>query len=228
MAAFAKDAGRDGMRVLVVDDHRAFAELLAFALAAQPDIAQVEVATTVAEGVATTATTRPDVVLLDIAINGEDGLTAIPRFRAACPGVAVAVLTAHRGGSWLLQADQAGAAAFIGKDGPLEDVLAVLRGLRSLTAVGDRMVVARAARTHLRDGVATAGAPCLLTPREHDVLDGLGRGLPPKVIARSLGITVQTCRGYLKTLMAKLGTGTQLETVVAAQRLGLLRVPQDA
>ena len=228
MSGLTNGADRGGMRVLVVDDHRAFAELLAFALAAQPDIAQVEVATTVADGVAATAASRPDVVLLDIAINGEDGLTAIPRFRAACPGVAVAVLTAHRGGSWLLQADQAGAAAFIGKDGPLGDVLAVLRGLGPVTDGGDRMVVARAARSPLRDGVATAGATCLLTPREHDVLDGLGRGLPPKLIARSLGITVQTCRGYLKTLMLKLGTGTQLETVVAAQRLGLLRLPQDA
>jgi len=67
-----------------------------------------------------------------------------------------------------------------------------------------------------------------LTPREREVLDALGQGLPPKLIARSLGITVLTCRGYIKNIMAKLGTGTQLETVVAAQRLGLLRVPQDA
>ncbi len=67
-----------------------------------------------------------------------------------------------------------------------------------------------------------------LTARERDVLDGLGQGLPPKLIARSLGISVQTCRGYLKTVMTKLGTGTQLETVVAAQQRGLLRTLTDA
>jgi DNA-binding NarL/FixJ family response regulator len=211
--------GPDVLQVLVVDDHTAFADLLAFALSTQPDIACVGVATTVADGVAAAAATCPDIVLLDIEINGEDGLAAIPRFRAAQPGVAIAVLTAHHGGSRLFQADRAGAAAFLAKDGPLDDVLSALRGLSS-----GRMVVARASRANGRDD----GDPGLLTPRERDVLDGLGQGLPPKVIARSLGITVQTCRSYLKTVMMKLGTGTQLETVLAAQRLGLLRVHQDA
>jgi DNA-binding NarL/FixJ family response regulator len=208
------------LRVLVVDDHLAFADLLGFALSAQPDITCVGVAVDVAGGVEAAVATAPDVVLLDISINGEDGLAAIPRFRTACPRMAIVVLTAHSGGVRMSQASQAGAAAFIAKDRPLEDVLAVLRGLGS-----ERMVVARSAPGR---GVEAGAVADQLTPRERDVLDCLGQGLPPKLIARALGITVQTCRGYLKNVMAKLGTGTQLETVVAAQRLGLLRVPQDA
>jgi DNA-binding NarL/FixJ family response regulator len=215
------DTGLPGIRVLVVDDHLAFADLLAFALSAQPDVTCVGVSTTIDEGIAASARTRPDVVLLDIAINGEDGLLAVPRFREAAPGTAIVILTAHRGGSRVRQADQAGAAAFVAKDGPLTDVLDALRGLD-----GDRMVMARSTRT--RDSGAADGVACRLTAREHDVLDGLGQGLPPKLIARSLGITVQTCRGYLKTVMTKLGTGTQLETVVAAQQLGLLQHSRDA
>jgi DNA-binding NarL/FixJ family response regulator len=210
------------IRVLVVDDHQAFAELLAFALSTQPDITCVGVATSVDHGVAMAARTRPDAVLLDIAINEEDGLAAIPRFHAAAPGVGIAVLTAHRGGAWLLQAGRAGARAFLAKDGPLDDVLMVLRGLGT-----EQMVIPRSARLRDQDDDG-AGVRVALTPREQDVLDGLGQGLPPKLIARSLGITVQTTRSYLKTLMAKLGTGTQLETVLAAQRLGLLGITQDA
>jgi DNA-binding NarL/FixJ family response regulator len=209
-------------RVLVVDDHRAFADLLAFALSAQPDISCVGVATSIAEGLARAVATRPDVVLLDISINGEDGLVALPRFRAACPDAAVAVLTAHRGGLWSAQANNAGAAAFIPKDGPLSDVLDALRGLD-----GGPMFVAGARRVRPTAAVEASGCSITLTPREHDVLDGLGRGLPAKLIARSLGITVQTCRSYIKTLMVKLGTGSQLETVLAAQRLGLLPTLQD-
>jgi len=221
MSESVSDVDGNGTRVLVVDDHLAFADLLAFALSAQPDITCVGVCTTIADGAAAAARTRPDVVLLDIAIHGEDGLLAIPRFREACPGVVIAVLTAHRGGSRVLQAQKAGAAAFISKDGPLDDVLAALRGMD-----GQRMIVAQNARS--RAGVRTSGTACQLTAREHDVLDGLGQGLPPKLIARSLGISVQTCRGYLKTVMTKLGTGTQLETVVAAQQRGLLRTLTDA
>jgi DNA-binding NarL/FixJ family response regulator len=100
------------IRVLVVDDHQAFAELLAFALSAQPDITCVGVATSVDHGLAMATATLPDAVLLDIAINDEDGLAAIPRFHTAAPGVGIAVLTAHRGGSWAARAARAGARAF--------------------------------------------------------------------------------------------------------------------
>ena len=61
-----------------------------------------------------------------------------------------------------------------------------------------------------------------LTRREQEVLDCLGRGMQIKGIARVLGITVETCRGYVKSLHAKLGVRSQLEAVVKAQQLGLL------
>jgi len=56
------------------------------------------------------------------------------------------------------------------------------------------------------------------------VLDCLGRGMQVKAIARVLGITLETCRGYVKALHTKLGVGSQLEAVVKAQQLGLLSV----
>ena len=61
-----------------------------------------------------------------------------------------------------------------------------------------------------------------LTRREQEVLDCLGRGMQVKAIARVLGITLETCRGYVKSLHAKLGVRSQLEAVVKAQQLGLL------
>ncbi len=61
-----------------------------------------------------------------------------------------------------------------------------------------------------------------LTQRERDVLHCLNRGMAPKAIARVLGISLETCRGYVKSLHAKLGARSQLEAVVKAQRLGLL------
>ena len=61
-----------------------------------------------------------------------------------------------------------------------------------------------------------------LTRREQEVLDCLGRGMQVKAIARVLGISLETCRGYAKSLHAKLGVRSQLEAVVKAQQLGLL------
>ncbi len=65
----------------------------------------------------------------------------------------------------------------------------------------------------------------MLTRREQEVLGYLGRGMPVKGIARVLGISPETCRGYVKSLHAKLGVRSQLEAVIRAQDLGLLGPP---
>jgi DNA-binding CsgD family transcriptional regulator len=66
-----------------------------------------------------------------------------------------------------------------------------------------------------------------LTQREHDVLACLGRGMAPKAIARVLGISLHTCRGYVKSLLGKLEVRSQLEAVVKAQQLGMLEPPDE-
>ena len=65
----------------------------------------------------------------------------------------------------------------------------------------------------------------MLTPREQEVLELLGRGKDPRTIARELSISLHTCRGYVKSTLAKLDCHSQLEAVVTAGRLGLLRGP---
>ena len=72
------------------------------------------------------------------------------------------------------------------------------------------------------NGPPDAAQRPVLTRREQEVLDCLGRGMPVKSVARVLGITLDTCRGYVKSLHAKLGVRSQLEAVIKAQELGLL------
>jgi DNA-binding CsgD family transcriptional regulator len=67
-----------------------------------------------------------------------------------------------------------------------------------------------------------------LSSRERDVLALMGKGLPPQEIAALLNISVHTCRGYVKSIHAKLQVRSQLEAVVKAQRLGLIEVAFDA
>ena len=76
----------------------------------------------------------------------------------------------------------------------------------------------------LAPGLDRAGCPVTLTPREHDVLRQLGRGLDAHRTAAALGISLNTTRDHIKTLIRKLGAHNQLGAVVEAQRLGLLTV----
>ena len=206
-------------RVLVVDDHRTFAELLSGALA-MAGMTSVGTAHSAAEAVAMAAELRPDIVVMDIQMPGQDGLTATRRIRDLVPDAVVAVVTAHRDPDWVVRAAQAGASAFIPKDGSLQEMIDVLTCARA-----GQMLVAPSTFAGSRAATSppeAASAHPPLTRREQEVLDCLGRGMQVKAIARVLGITLETCRGYVKSLHAKLGVRSQLEAVIKAQQLQLI------
>jgi DNA-binding NarL/FixJ family response regulator len=208
------------MSVLVVDDHRIFAELLSGALAAA-GMRPLGTATSAAQALAMTRDLQPDIVVMDIQMPGQDGLAATRRIRELSPGTIVAVVTAHRDPDWVVRAAQAGASAFVPKNGSLDEMIDVLTRVR-----GDQMLVAPSA---FGGGVPSEGPKTedrpSLTRREQEVLECLGRGMPAKAIARVLGISLETCRGYVKSLHVKLGVRSQLEAVIRAQELGLLATP---
>jgi DNA-binding NarL/FixJ family response regulator len=209
----------DAVRVLVVDDHQTFAELLAGALASS-GMESVGTARTAAQAVAMVEDLQPDVVVMDIEMPHQDGLAATRRIREVAPRTVVAVVTAHRDPEWVVRAAQAGASAFIPKDGSLTEMIEVLNRVQA-----GQMLVAPSTFA----GGPTSGPPAgsanqrpTLTRREQEVLDCLGHGMQVKMIARVLGITLETCRGYVKSLHTKLGARSQLEAVVKAQQVGLL------
>jgi DNA-binding NarL/FixJ family response regulator len=211
----------DPVRVLVVDDHRTFAELLSGALVAS-GMDCVGTASTAAEGVAMAEALQPDIVVMDIQMPREDGLSATRRIREVAPTTVIAVVTAHRDPDWVVRAARAGASAFIPKDGSLAEMLDVLGCVRA-----GQMLVAPSTFAGGRrldpSSVRAAGTPApVLTRREQQVLDCLSRGMPVKAVALVLGITLETCRGYVKSLHVKLDARSQLEAVVKAQQLGLV------
>jgi DNA-binding NarL/FixJ family response regulator len=209
-------------RVLVVDDHRTFAELLAGALASA-GMVSVGTAHSANEAVAQCRLSQPDIVVMDIQMPQQDGLVATRRIREVAPHAVIAIVTAHRDPDWVVRSAQAGASAFIPKDGSLAEMLDVLGRARN-----GQMLVAPStfASPPVRDVDREMAEPIpVLTRREREVLDCLAQGMQVKAIARVLGIMQETCRGYVKSLHVKLGARSQLEAVVRAQRLGLLGLP---
>ena len=116
--------------VLVVDDHRTFAELLSGALVAA-GMTSLGTAGSAAEAVAMAADLHPDIVVMDIQMPREDGLSATRRIREVAPDAVIAVVTAHRDPDWVVRAAQAGASAFIPKNGSLAEMLDVLGRVRA-------------------------------------------------------------------------------------------------
>lgn len=217
----ASVAGVPGLRrVLVVDENRLFGELLVRAVDGEPGLQGVGHARS-DDALRQAALLRPDVVVTDLRLTAgsEDGITLARGLVRRHPGLLVVVLTTDADQGLVRRAGPAGVAAVLRKDGPLVDLLDTLKRLGRGHMVLHPDLLTSGLLPAQREGSA---AP--LTPRERQVLELLAGGADPFLIARRLGISVNTCRGHVKSLRLKLGAHTQLEAVVMASRRGLVRV----
>ena len=212
--------------ILVVDDHRSFADLLAAALNNVPGLRCVGTARTAAEGISRAAELRPTIAVVDLQMPHQDGLYATRLIREATPDTMIAMISDHREQEWVSRSAKAGASAFLTKAGSLAEMIDVLR-----RATPGRMLVAQStyrnqpssSPSHTADDIRPA-----LTPRESEVLRHLGRAIPADGIAQVMGISLNTSRGYLKSVLSKLGASSQLEAVVKAQKIGLIGSARQA
>jgi len=218
--------------VLVVEDQRALASALEFAIGAQPDLDCVGTAGTVQDALEQLTRHVPDVVLMDIELPGADGIEGTTQIKATYPEVSVLILTAGATAHRLAAAAAAGAAGFLAKDSALPDILAAIRN-----PVDGKMVIEGTTLIDLLENVGTnearqnvssarqrGGKPdwARLTDRERQVLALMGEGMDPGAIAERLVLSLHTVRSHVKNIMMKLGAHSQLEAVVVATRSGLL------
>lgn len=212
------------LRVLLVDDHRTFAELLAMGLDAQPDIRCVGHVQQ-AEGAARAVLELdPDVVLVDVHLGDQDGLDVAAQLHALRPALRIIALTASLDPVNVARAARAGACAYLLKAGALEDVLQAVRTARAggLVLPSDMVLDLVALERRSADRAQQRHHGPALTVREQQVLELLGQGLDVTAIAKRLTIRTSTCRGYVQNLLGKLDAHTQLEAVVTARARGLL------
>lgn len=216
------DPGRETlqacMKVLVVDDHQAVAAAMALAIGMEPGLASVGAAHSAAEARQRVAELAPDVVVMDVLLGDGDGIEVAAEMIRANPLLRVVVLTAHVDEALLRRAAEAGAGAFLLKEGALVDLLDAIRA-----SGGDGLVVhPRVIRDLFREAPPAVPASTPLTARETEVLMLLSEGHNTASIAGKMGITRLTCRGYVKNLLVKLHAHSQLEAVVSARKHGLI------
>lgn len=203
-------------RVLVVDEHATFTDLVAIALEGHPALRCAGTAHGAAETLAFLERSEVSVLLIDVRLGADDGLATVAEVRRRWPEVSVVVLTADPDGRVLRAAAAAGASTVLSKAGTLRELVSALTG----AAPGAFHLGPALARTlALSDDTGPAVA---LTTREHQVLSALAAGRDTASISRDLSLSVHTCRGYVKSVLRKLGAHTQLEAVLVGWRLGLI------
>lgn len=203
-------------RVLLVDDHRMFAELLSVSLAAQPDVSVVGLACSGREALELAADAHPDVVVLDYRLPGEDGIGVARRLRALLPAVQVVMLTGQEDESLLRSALAAGCAGFVTKDKGIANLVEAIRAVRS-----GRIGIDADDTTKLATLPPRGSGGSRLTSREAEVLALLADGISTREIGARLFISLNTARNHVQRLIAKLGAHSRLEAVAIARRNGL-------
>jgi DNA-binding NarL/FixJ family response regulator len=200
----------DPIRVLVVDDHPIIVEGLSLILEAE-DIRVVGSAGTLASALAQAATTRPDVVLLDLHLPDGSGASAIESFAAA--GAAVLVLTMTGDPHVVRTALDAGANGYLVKGATRHEILASVRAVAAgqvvLGAAIDRRVL-----THPEEDVPFPE----LTDREREVLRLVGSGADNPTIGRHLGISAKTVANHVSAILFKLGVSDRTQAALLQNR----------
>ncbi|MEU6867314.1 response regulator transcription factor [Streptomyces sp. NPDC046876] len=200
------------IRVLLAEDQGMMRGALALLLGLEEDI---EVVAQVGAGdriVPAALDARPDVALLDIELPGCSGLDAAAELRTRLPGCRVLILTTFGRPGYLRRAMEAGAAGFLVKDGPVEELAAAVRRVLAGETVIDPALAA----------AALSAGPNPLTPREADALNAAVDGATVADIAARLHLSESTVRNYLSSAIGKTGTRNRMEAVRAARRQGWL------
>ena len=213
------------LSILIVDDHRLLADVLALRLEADDRVGRVDAVTTLAAARAMAHTVRPDIVLLDLDLDGICGLDLLPDLEEAGARPRVIVLSGSKQTSDIVAALRAGVEGWITKDGDLEEVLLaatqVLDGHLHLPL--DRMKpVVHALLEESRAVARSRGFLDDLTDRQVDVLRYLRDGLTNKEISANLGIAEKTVKVHIAAIFKT------LNVVNRTQAAKVLRDAPDA
>jgi DNA-binding NarL/FixJ family response regulator len=206
------------IRVLLIDDHPIVHDGVTAVLRAEPDIRVIGSADTVDQAMAAIRREQPDVVLADLRLPGEDGVTSVRRLIGAVPDLRIVVFTAYDVDEYVFAAMQAGARGYLLKGSPAPELVRAIRHVHGGGTYLSPTIGAKLATQAVRSRRDTS----LLTPRELAVLRLVAAGQSNREIAESLGITERTVKFHVTAIFNKLGADNRAQAVALAGRRGLL------
>jgi two-component system, NarL family, response regulator NreC len=212
------------LRILLADDHKLLRSGLRLLLERQPDMTVVGEADDGREAVRNAATSKPDIVVLDIGMPNLNGIEACVQITQENSTIAVVMLSMHSDESYVLRALKAGARAYLLKDSAESDLVraihAVAEGKSYFSPAVSKVLLEDYVRKLQRAGVEDSFE--LLTSREREILQLVAEGKSNKEVANLLNLSVYTVETHRSNLMQKLNLRGVPELILYAVRKGII------
>jgi DNA-binding NarL/FixJ family response regulator len=215
----ATSSGRSSARLVVASHHRLVADVLAHRLQAEADLDVIRVVWTLDELLPAIRAVHPHVVLLDLRLVDGEVALALHDIHDADPSTRIVILAGANGDRHVMEAVEAGCSAFASLEQSDDELLTAVRAANAgephLHPELVASLVQRLDRTqrHASDD---------LTARELEVLGLLAAGMGNAALAERLGVSINTVRHHVQSILTKLGVHTKLQAVTAAMREGLI------
>jgi DNA-binding NarL/FixJ family response regulator len=205
------------IRILTVDDHPVLREGIAALLEGQKDMILVAEAVNGRDAIEQFRTHHPDVTLMDLQMPEVNGIDAIVSIRSEFPQARILVLTTYKGDVHAARALEAGACGYLLKSALRKDLLDTIRAVHT----GRKRIPAEIAM-----GIAEHHSSDTLTARELEVLTLVAAGNANKIVASQLGVSEETVKGHMKSILGKLNANDRTHAVTIALKRGILQLEE--
>jgi DNA-binding NarL/FixJ family response regulator len=203
------------IRILAVDDHPLLREGIAALIAAEPDMRLVAACSTGREAIDRFRALRPDVTLMDLQMPEMSGLEAIVAIRSEFPDARIIVLTTYTDDTHAARAIKAGASGYLLKNLAHKELLDKIRSVYA-----GRKVLS----PEISMNLATHAMDEQLTPPEIEVLRLIAAGNSNKQIADAVGITEDTVKGRVRSILAKLNAKDRAHAATIGLKRGIIQL----
>jgi DNA-binding NarL/FixJ family response regulator len=207
------------MRVLLVDDHTLVRAGIRSLLEDMQDVSVVGEAADGETAIALARELRPDLVLMDIAMQGVTGLEAAARIRQELPQSKVLILSMHATEDYVLRALKSGASGYLVKDAATEELEIAIQAMRDGNIYLSPKISKAVVSGYVGGG---AGGVAVLTARQSEILRMIAQGLATKEIAYHLGLSAKTVETHRAQIMERLGIHDVAGLVRYAIRVGMV------
>lgn len=224
----------DSIKLLIVDDHPLFRQGLVDVLETDPHIEVIGAAANGENAIALAREHQPEIVIMDVNLPKGNGLQITRQMLAEFPDTKVIILTGYDNPEQVYHSMQIGAVAYCAKDIPPDELIHTIYAVREGRFVIQDQVMThpevaewlnRQAGRYVQAATGSVGGPSAsLSPREMEILELVTGGISNKDIAQRLGISQQTVKNHVTTILRKLQVDDRTQAAIFALRQGWVRL----